>query len=106
MTISELKSILEDHVMDMQLPPMGVPAWRREFVHVSYYRWAVNEYKIFIMSFLPPDETADIRSFIGWTVNFIARMELLATMNQRAKVPFYVATDVGRNILDILEAMS
>lgn len=105
MTFLELNTILEDHVMDMQLPPIGVPAWKREFKHVSYYRWAVNEYKTFVASLLPTDKAADIRSFLDLTENFIARMEILATMNQGAEEPFYVATDVGRNILDILEAM-
>lgn len=106
MTISELKRILEDHVMDMELPPINVPAWKNEFKYVSYYKWAVNEYKIFILNYLGHNRAADIRSLIDWTENYIAMMEDMANLNLRADLPFYVATDVGRNILDILQAMN
>ena len=106
MTISELKRILEDHVMDMELPPINVPAWKNEFKYISYYKWAVNEYKIFILNYLGHNRTADIRSLIDWTENYVAMMEDLANLNLRADLPFFVATDVGRNILDILQAMN
>lgn len=106
MTISEIKLLLEDHVMDMQLPPINVPKWKQEFSYVSYYRWAVMEYKIFILNHLSGRDGADISTLIDWTENFIAMMEDLGALNPRKNMAFYVAVDVGMNILEILRCMN
>ena len=106
MTVSEIKRLLEDHVMDMQLPPVNVPKWKQEFSYVSYYRWAVMEYKIFILNRLSDQEGADISTLIDWTEDFIATMENLGILNLRKNLAFYVAVDVGTNILEILRCMN
>lgn len=106
MTLSELRRFLEDHVMDMQLPPVNVPAWKHEFSYISYYRWAVMEYKIFILNYMANRDYADISTLIDWTENFIAMMEDFTALNLKANFPFFVAVDVGRNILDILQSMN
>lgn len=106
MTLPELRRFLEDHVMDMQLPPVNVLAWKHEFSYVSYYRWAVMEYKIFILNYMTDLEYADISTLIDWTENFIAMMEDFTDLSLKANFPFFVAVDVGRNILDILQSMN
>jgi hypothetical protein len=106
MTVSEIKRLLEDHVMDMRLPPVNVPKWKQEFSYVSYYRWAVMEYKIFILNRLSDQEGADISTLIDWTEDFIAAMENLGVLNLRKNMAFYVAVDVGTNILEILRCMN
>lgn len=105
MTVPEIRRFLEDHVMDMQLPPINVSSWKEEFLYVSYYRWAVMEYKIVILSYMKNREYADISTLIDWTENFIAEMEDFTTVNLDCNFPFFVAVDAGRNILDILQAM-
>ncbi len=105
MTVAEIRRFLEDHVMDMHLPPINVPSWKEEFRYVSYYRWAVMEYKIVILNYMADQERADILTLIDWTENFIAEMEDFTTVNLEHNFPFIVAVDVGRNILDILQAM-
>ena len=105
MTVAEIRRFLEDHVMDMHLPPINVPLWKEEFHYISYYRWAVMEYKIVILNYMADREHADILTLIDWTENFIAEMEDFATVNLENNFPFVVAVDVGRNILDILQAM-
>ena len=105
MTVAEIRRFLEDHVMDMHLPPINVPLWKKEFKYISYYRWAVMEYKIVILNYMAYRESADILTMIDWTENFIAEMEDFATVNLEHNFPFVVAVDAGRNILDILQAM-
>lgn len=106
MTLPEIRRFLEDHVMDMQLPPVNVLAWKHEFSYVSYYRWAVMEYKIFILNYMTDREYADISTLIDWTENFIAMMEDFTDLSPKANFSFFVAVDVGRNILDILQSMN
>nr|DAH22078.1 MAG TPA: hypothetical protein [Caudoviricetes sp.] len=105
MTVAEIRRFLEDHIMDMHLPPINVPSWKEEFQYVSYYRWAVMEYKIIILNYMADRERADIQTLIDWTENFIAEMEDFTTVNLEHNFLFFVAVDVGRNILDILQAM-
>lgn len=105
MTVAEIRRFLEDHVMDMHLPPINVPLWKKEFQYISYYRWAVMEYKIVILNYMADRESADILTLIDLTENFIAEMEDFATVNLEHNFPFLVAVSVGRNILDILQAM-
>ena len=106
MTLPEIRRFLEDHVMDMQLPPINVTAWKHEFSYISHYRWAVMEYKIFILNYMTDREYADISTLIDWTENFIAMMEDFTDLNLKANFPFFVAVDAGRNILDILQSMN
>ncbi len=105
MTVAEIRRFLEDHIMDMHLPPINVPSWKEEFLYVSYYRWAVMEYKIIILNYMAGRERANILTLIDWTENFIAEMEDFTIVNLEHNFPFIVAVDVGRNILDILQAM-
>lgn len=105
MTVAEIRRFLEDHVMDMHLPPINVPLWKKEFQYISYYRWAVMEYKIVILNYMTDREIADILTLIDLTENFIAEMEDFATVNLEHNFPFVVAVDAVRNILDILQAM-
>lgn len=105
MTVAEIRRFLEDHVMDMHLPPINVPLWKKEFQYISYYRWAVMEYKIVILNYMADRESADILTLIDLTENFIAEMEDFATVNLEHNFPFVVAVDAGKNILDILQAM-
>lgn len=97
MSISNLRLILADYAMDIQLPK-DIPKYRSQFKNACYSKWAVDELLTYIIR-------KKEKSPIDSTKEFINMMDKFSKMTEKDKNMWSIAKYVAADILDMFYAM-
>lgn len=92
----EIKSIIADYRMDCGLPErLLTPGDRSRFERACFIRWALDELEAYILCNPDVDPIESVSCFVNKATDYMHRYP-------RTRVMFFIATDVARDIHDIL----
>lgn len=105
MSIDQFMLLICDlYEMDEYYPPLVVK-YKKEFYQASYRQWAIQELKEFIVYRLSPRKEASVEDLMHATRDFIDMTTWYSKINKRNSFMFKVASDIGVDVLDLLNAM-
>jgi hypothetical protein len=107
MTTEQFNLILYDMFQeDICFPPLR-GKFKKEFKTMSYSKWAIEELKSFVAHKFYPCTNGTIEEFCEYVTEFTDKMFEYAGLspNPNSSFIFQTASDVGADVLDLLEAM-
>ncbi len=90
--------------MDLHHPVLKF-VHRREFMEVSFQRWAIDELEQYVARHISNDSVESVGVFIDVVEDFRLKMLKFSRFNADTHLQFTMAAKVADSVLDLLNAM-
>lgn len=102
MSVEKFELILYDQLTEWRSSRFK---YKDEFRRISYSTWAVEELERYVVQRLYPLKTARIKTFIEIIKDFYKILVSYSKIHQFNNSMFIIASDVVKDVLEILQAM-